>query len=76
MQSLDLSVTIPLSWPFPEKKVMSSGMAMSQYSYGKLQGTSFKKQKLPFPGGFDNNGVLTDDPGSIAESRRILPMGY
>ncbi|MFY9150918.1 MAG: 3-dehydro-L-gulonate 2-dehydrogenase [Prolixibacteraceae bacterium] len=51
-------------------------MAMSQYSYGKLQVTRLKDQKLPFPGGFDSDGNLTDDPGSIEETRRILPMGY
>jgi 3-dehydro-L-gulonate 2-dehydrogenase len=51
-------------------------MAMSQYSYGKLWATRDKKQKLPFPGGFDEEGNLTDDPGTIAETRRILPMGY
>jgi 3-dehydro-L-gulonate 2-dehydrogenase len=51
-------------------------MAMSQYSYGKLQVTRLKNQKLPYPGGFDTDGELTDDPGAIEESRRILPMGY
>lgn len=51
-------------------------MAMSQYAYGKLQVTRLAGKKLPFPGGFDKNGVLTDDPGSIEESHRILPMGY
>ncbi len=51
-------------------------MAMSQYSYGKLQVTRLKNQKLPYVGGFDTNGVLTDDPGAIEESRRILPMGF
>jgi 3-dehydro-L-gulonate 2-dehydrogenase len=51
-------------------------MAMSQYSYGKLQVTRLKNQKLPYPGGFDMNGELTDDPGAIEESRRILPMGF
>jgi len=51
-------------------------MAMSQYSYGKLQTTRLKGRKLPFPGGFDNDGNLTDDPGPIEASMRILPMGY
>jgi len=51
-------------------------MAMSQYSYGKLQVTRLKNQKLPYPGGFDHNGNLTDDPGLIEETRRILPIGY
>ena len=51
-------------------------MAMSQYSYGKLQTTRLKGRKLPFPGGFDEAGNLTDDPGPIEASMRILPMGY
>ena len=51
-------------------------MAMSQYSYGKLQVTRLAGQKLPYPGGFDDDGQLTDDPGAIEATRRILPMGY
>lgn len=51
-------------------------MAMSQYSYGKLQTTRLKEQKLPYPGGFDQEGNLTDNPGEIEETRRILPMGF
>jgi len=49
---------------------------MSQYSYGKLQVTRLKDEKLPFPGGFDKEGTLTDVPGPIEESMRILPTGY
>ena len=51
-------------------------MAMSQYSYGKLQTTRLRNDKLPYPGGFDNEGNLTDNPGAIEQTRRILPMGY
>ena len=51
-------------------------MAMSQFSYGKLLVTRSKNQKLPFAGGFDNEGNLTDIPGPILETRRLLPMGY
>lgn len=51
-------------------------MAMSQYSYGKLQVTRLNDEKLPYPGGFDQQGHLTDIPGEIEETRRILPMGY
>lgn len=51
-------------------------MAMSQYSYGKLQVTRLKGEQLPFPGGFDGDGKLTCEPGPIEESMRILPMGY
>lgn len=51
-------------------------MAMSQYSYGKLQVTRLKGEKLPYPGGYDKEGNLTDDPGPIEASMRILPTGY
>ncbi len=51
-------------------------MAMSQYSYGKLQVTRLNNQKLPYAGGFNHEGNLTDNPGEIEETRRILPMGY
>lgn len=51
-------------------------MAMSQYSYGKLQVTRLKGERLPYPGGFDTEGNLTDNPGEIEQTRRILPMGY
>ncbi|MDW2800283.1 3-dehydro-L-gulonate 2-dehydrogenase [Clostridium boliviensis] len=51
-------------------------MAMSQYAYGKLGVYRLAGKKLPYPGGFDKDGSLTDDPGAIEESRRILPAGY
>jgi 3-dehydro-L-gulonate 2-dehydrogenase len=51
-------------------------MAMSQYSYGKLQTTRLRNQKLPYAGGFDQDGNLTDIPRQIEQTRRILPMGY
>ncbi len=51
-------------------------MAMSQYSYGKLQVTRLKNQRLPYPGGYDKAGNLTDLPGDIEETRRLLPTGY
>ena len=51
-------------------------MAMSQYSYGKLQVTRLKGETLPTLGGFDRDGNLTDVPGLIEESMRILPTGF
>jgi len=51
-------------------------MAMSQYSYGKLQVTRLKGEVLPTPGGFDAAGNLTAEPGPIEQSMRILPTGY
>ncbi|MDR1784997.1 MAG: 3-dehydro-L-gulonate 2-dehydrogenase [Spirochaetaceae bacterium] len=51
-------------------------MAMSLYSYGKLQVTGLAGKKLPFPGGWDKEGNLTDDPRALSESLRLLPIGY
>ncbi|HIS13378.1 MAG TPA: 3-dehydro-L-gulonate 2-dehydrogenase [Candidatus Ornithospirochaeta stercorigallinarum] len=51
-------------------------LAMSQYSYGKLESTRLAGKKLPYPGGFDEEGRLTDDPASIEKSKRVLPFGY
>jgi 3-dehydro-L-gulonate 2-dehydrogenase len=51
-------------------------MAMSLYSYGKLEVTRQKGANLPFPGGYDKNGKLTSVPAEIEESHRLLPTGY
>ena len=32
--------------------------------------------KLPYPGGWDNNGVLTSDPKVIISNEKALPIGY
>ncbi len=51
-------------------------MAMSQYSNGKLEVLRRQGKQLPLPGGYDNEGELTLDPGAILDSRRALPIGY
>jgi 3-dehydro-L-gulonate 2-dehydrogenase len=51
-------------------------MAMSQYSYGKLQVTRLNNEELPFSGGYDHEGNLTNQPGPIEETKRILPTGF
>lgn len=59
-----------------EEEPIELDMAISQYAYGKLQVLRLAGKKLPFPGGFDEEGNITDDPGAIEKTRRILPMGY
>ena len=51
-------------------------MAMSQFSYGKLQENVLNKRQLPVPGGYDVDGNLTSDPASITKSLRPLPIGF
>jgi 3-dehydro-L-gulonate 2-dehydrogenase len=61
--------------PF-ENDAIVLDMAMSQYSYGALELSKLKNEKLPVPGGYDEKGNLTQDPESIIKSRRPLPIGY
>jgi 3-dehydro-L-gulonate 2-dehydrogenase len=51
-------------------------MAMTQFSYGRLETAQRNNETLPIPGGFDIHGDLTRDPGAIIESERALPIGY
>jgi len=50
-------------------------MAMSQFSYGKMEVLEQRGEKLPCAGGFDKELKLTDEPGAILESGLALPMG-
>lgn len=59
-----------------EVPVLLLDMAISQYAYGKLQVLRLAGKKLPLPGGFDKDGNITDDPGAIEDSMRIMPVGY
>jgi 3-dehydro-L-gulonate 2-dehydrogenase len=51
-------------------------MAMSQYSYGSLELSAMKNEKLSVVGGFDINGNLTNEPSKILASNNPLPIGY
>jgi 3-dehydro-L-gulonate 2-dehydrogenase len=50
--------------------------AMSQFSYGKMELFCSEGKKLPYPGGYNKRGELTNDPGEILETWRVLPAGY
>jgi 3-dehydro-L-gulonate 2-dehydrogenase len=51
-------------------------MAMSQYSYGRLEGAAQRGERLPVPGGFDRDGQLTCEAARVLETSRVLPIGY
>jgi 3-dehydro-L-gulonate 2-dehydrogenase len=51
-------------------------MALSQFSYGKMEDMANTNEKLPVPGGSNKAGELTNDPREILESYRALPIGY
>ncbi len=50
-------------------------MAMSQYSYGKLEWHQRCGTNLPEFGGYNRENELTKDPSEILDSERILPVG-
>lgn len=51
-------------------------MSLSQFSFGKINTYKMNRQKLPFPGGWDTNDQLSDDPEEILVKERGLPIGY
>ena len=61
--------------PFGNEAVVLD-FAMTQFSYGKMEATQLEGKTLPYPGGFNTNGKLTNQPDEILESRRALPIGY
>lgn len=50
--------------------------ALSQFSYGKIEECRLKGKRLPVPGGYDENDQLTDVPGDIEKTWRVLPIGF
>jgi 3-dehydro-L-gulonate 2-dehydrogenase len=51
-------------------------MAISQFSFGKINDYKLKGKKLPFIGGWDENDELSNDPNKILTKERGLPIGY
>jgi 3-dehydro-L-gulonate 2-dehydrogenase len=61
--------------PFRDEAIVLD-FAMSQFSYGKMETYVKEGKKLPFSGGFNKNGEITDDPGEILATWRPIPIGY
>lgn len=51
-------------------------MAISQFAFGKIKDYKIRKKKLPYPGGWDLNDELSNDPEKILQNERGLPIGY
>ena len=51
-------------------------MAMTQFSYGKLEDYNVHGKELPLAGGFDRDGNLTKNPADILDTMRALSIGY
>lgn len=50
--------------------------ALSQFSFGKLDEYRVSGDPLPVPGGYDKEGLLSDNAEAIVESQRPLPIGF
>ncbi|MDR0409748.1 MAG: 3-dehydro-L-gulonate 2-dehydrogenase [Spirochaetaceae bacterium] len=61
--------------PYRDSYVLFDG-AMSQFSYGAIESAQIAGRKLPVAGGYDERGMLTDDPAAIAKTWRTLPIGF
>lgn len=61
--------------PF-EKEAIVLDMAVSQFSFGKIELMKMQGEQLPVAGGFDKMGELSKDPEAITESNLLLPVGY
>ncbi|WP_430974243.1 3-dehydro-L-gulonate 2-dehydrogenase [Sunxiuqinia rutila] len=67
----------PLVFALPYRnEAIVLDMAMSQFSYGKLENMQQLEQQLSVPGGFNRNNELSTQPQEIIESGRPLPIGY
>ena len=51
-------------------------MSISQFAFGKINDYRLKGEKLPFPGGWDANDELSNNPEKILTKERGLPIGY
>ena len=67
---IGLAVPGPNGRPNP-----AADLAMSQFSWGKLELAKIEERLLPMEGGYDVDGNATKDPVKIMESKCIMPMG-
>ncbi|WP_339917646.1 3-dehydro-L-gulonate 2-dehydrogenase [Yeosuana marina] len=52
-------------------------MSLSQFSFGKINEYQLKGEQLPYPGGWDADNELSNDPDKIlSNGERGLPIGY
>ncbi len=71
----------PIVFALPGDPPVIADLALSQFSYGKIQEAALAGKTLPVPAGYALDGELTQDPRAILESLkagayRLLPMGF
>ena len=66
---------IVLAVPYESQPVIVD-VAMSMFSYGKLEKYKREGVSCPVDGGIDKEGNITRDPSRILETHQVLPIGY
>lgn len=71
----------PIVFAVPGNPPLLADLALSQFSYGKIQEAALAGKTLPVAAGYALDGEMTNDPQAILESLkagayRLLPMGY
>lgn len=61
--------------PYKDSPVIVD-VAMSMFSYGKLEKYKREGVMCPVDGGIDKDGNITRDPAKILETHQVLPIGY
>ncbi len=51
-------------------------VAVSMFSYGKLESYARQNRELPVDGGFNANQEITRNAADILETHQVLPIGY
>jgi 3-dehydro-L-gulonate 2-dehydrogenase len=51
-------------------------MALSQFSFGRMETYRAENQPLPVVGGTDASGAPTTDPAAILDGGRVFPIGF
>ncbi|WP_101775556.1 3-dehydro-L-gulonate 2-dehydrogenase [Pasteurella oralis] len=68
--------TNPLIIAVPTNPITMVDMSCSMYSYGMLEVHRLAGRQTFVDAGFDDEGNLTRDPGTVEKNRRLLPMGF
>ena len=71
----------PIVFAMPAEPPMLVDIALSQFSFGKIQEAALAGRELPVPGGIGFDGTPTSDAGEIIETLkagayRLIPTGY
>ncbi len=64
-----------LAVPYKDSPVLLD-VAMSMFSYGKLEKLKREGKETPVDGGYNKDGKVTRDPAEILETHQVFPIGF